>query len=177
MKKLTQHLNEKLIINKDYTGLGNDYEEFDDRIVDIIKELLDNPEDEDIKFDDAYGIIYFSVVTDMIETTYEAYSAKAIQTMFDKIRKKHKFIPPSISSIDYKRALRKPYIDMESQYLKEIKELYEYLIDNNDKCSIKNCDLGDGNLFSTVTNEKYLFSFLLNEKTGEMFELFIIEFK
>ena len=66
---------------------------------------------------------------------------------------------------------------MESQYLKEIKELYEYLNDNKDKCSIKNCDLGDGNLFSTVTNEKYLFSFLLNEKTDEMFELFIIEFK
>ena len=50
MKTLIQYLNEKLIINKDYTGLGNDYEEFDDRIVDIIKELLDNPEDEDIKF-------------------------------------------------------------------------------------------------------------------------------
>ena len=177
MKTLIQYLNEKLIINKDYTGLGNDYEEFDDRIVDIIKELLDNPEDEDIKFDAAYGIIYFSVVTDMIETTYEAYGMRTKKNMCDKIRKTHKFIPASISSIDYKRALRKPYIDMESQYLKEIKELYEYLIDNNDKCSIKNCDLGDGNLFSTVTNEKYLFSFLLNEKTGEMFELFIIEFK
>ena len=63
MKTLIQHLNEKLIINKNYTGLGNDYEEFDDRIVDIIKELLDNPEDEDIKFSAAYGIIYFSVIT------------------------------------------------------------------------------------------------------------------
>ena len=177
MKTLIQHLNEKLIINKDYTGLGNDYEEFDDRIVEIIEELLDNPEDEDIKFSAAYGIIYFSVITDMIETTYEAYSMRTKKNMCDKIQKTHKFIPPTISSINYKRALRKPYIDMESQYLKEIKELYEYLIDNNDKCSIKNCDLGDGNLFSTVTNEKYLFSFLLNEKTDEMFELFIIEFK
>ena len=177
MKTLTQHLNEKLIINKDYTGLGNDYEEFDDRIVDIIKELLDNPEDEDIKFDAAYEIIYIHVILDMIATTYDSYSAKAIQTMFDKIQKTHKFIPSTIRPTDYKRALRKPYIDMESQYLKEIKELYEYFNDNKDKCSIKNCDLGDGNLFSTVTNEKYLFSFLLNEKTGEMFELFIIEFK
>ena len=53
MRTLTKYLNEKLVINKDYTGLGNDYEEFDDRIVDIIKELLDNPEDEDIKFDAA----------------------------------------------------------------------------------------------------------------------------
>ena len=177
MKTLTQHLNEKLIINKDYRGLGNDYEEFDDEIVDIIKELLDNPEDEDIKFNAAYGIIYFSVITDMIETTYDAYGMRTKKNMCDKIRTTHKFIPASIRPTDYKRALRKSYIDMESQYLKEIKELYEYLIDNNDKCSIKNCDLGDGNLFSTVTNEKYLFSFLLNEKTGEMFELFIIEFK
>ena len=177
MRTLTKYLNEKLIINKDYTGLGNDYEEFDDRIVDIIKELLDNPEDEDIKFDAAYGIIYIHVILDMIETTYDAYSMKTKNNMLAKIRKKHKFIPSTIRPTDYKRALRKPYIDMESEYLKEIKELYEYLIDNNDKCSIKNCDLGDGNLFSTVTNEKYLFSFLLNEKTGEMFELFIIEFK
>ena len=96
MRTLTQHLNEKLIINKDYKGLGNDYEEFDDRIVDIIKELLDNPEDEDIKFDATYGIIYIHVILDMIATTYDAYSAKAIQTMFDKIRKTHKVIPSTI---------------------------------------------------------------------------------
>ena len=168
MKTLNEYIEERLIINKNYKG-------FDNRIIDIIKELLDNPEDDDIKFDGSYEMFYFQIITDMINTTYDAYSMKAKQTMYDKIRKAYKFMPNKISTTNYKRALRKLYIDTESNYSDEINELYEYLIDNKDKYSIKNCELGNGDLFSMIMNETYILSFLLNEKTNEIFELFIIE--
>ena len=170
MKTLNEYIEERLIVNKNYKG-------FDNRIIDIIKELLDNPEDDDIKFDGSYEIFYFQVITDMIETTYGAYGMKAKQNMYDKIRKTYKFMPNKISTKNYKRALRKLYVDTESEYSGEISELYEYLNDNKDKYSIKNCKLNEGHLFSMIMNEKYLLSFLLNEKTNEIFELFIIEFK
>lgn len=170
MKTLNEYIEERLIINKNYKG-------FDNRIIDIIKELLDNPEDDDIKFDGSYEIFYLSVITDMIETIFEGYGMRAKQVMWDKIRKTYKFMPNKISTTNYKRALRKLYIDTESNYSDEINELYEYLIDNKDKYSIKNCELGEGHLFSMIMNETYILSFFLNEKTHEIFELFIIECK
>ena len=170
MKSLNEYIEERLIVNKNFKG-------FDNRITDIIKELLDNPEDEDIKFDGAYEIFYFQVINDMIETTYDAYGMRAKQTMYDNIRKTYKFMPNKISIDNYNRGLRKLYVDTESEYSGEISELYEYLNDNKDKYSIKNCELGDGHLFSMIMNEKYLMNFILNEKTNEIFELFIIECK
>lgn len=170
MKTLNEYIEERLIINKNYKG-------FDNRIIDIIKELLGNPEDDDIKFDGSYEIFYLSVITDMIETIFEGYGMRAKQVMWDKIRKTYKFMPNKISTTNYKRALRKLYIDTESNYSDEINELYEYLIDNKDKYSIKNCELGEGHLFSMIMNETYILSFFLNEKTHEIFELFIIECK
>ena len=170
MKTLNEYIEERLVINKNFKG-------FDNRIIDIIKELLDNPEDDDIKFDGSYEIFYLSVITDMIETIFEGYGMRAKQIMWDKIRKTYKFMPNKISTTNYKRALRKLYIDTESNYSDEITELYEYLIDNKDKYSIKNCELGEGHLFSMIMNETYILSFFLNEKTHEIFELFIIECK
>ena len=170
MKTLKEYIEERLLVNKDYKGPG-------DEIINIIKELFDNPEDEDITFDGSYEIFYFQVITDMIETTYGAYGMKAKQNMYDRIRKTYKFVPNKISIKNYKRALIKPYIDTESNYSDEINELYENLIDSKDKYSIKNCELGEGHLFSMIMNETYLLSFFLNEKTNEIFELFIIECK
>lgn len=170
MKSFSKYIEERLIINKNFKG-------FDDNITDIIKKLLDNPEEQDIKWKAPYSIFYLSVITDMIETIFEAYGMKAKQTMCDKIRKTYKFMPNKISIDNYNRGLRKLYVDAESSYSDEITELYEYLNDNKDKYSIKNCELGDGNLFSMIMNEKYLMNFVLNENTNEIFELFIVEFK
>ena len=170
LHSLNEFIEERLVINKDYKG-------FDNRINDIIKELLDNPEDDDIQCDGTYEIFYFQVITDMIEIIYDAYGIKAKQNMYDKIRKTYKFMPYKISPQNYKQVLRKLYIDTKSNYSDEINELYEYLINSKDKYSIKNCELGDGHLFQMIMNETYLLSFFLNEKTNEIFELFIIEFK
>lgn len=171
MKTLNEYIEERLVINKNFKG-------FDNRIIDIIKELLDNPEEQDIKWESPYNnIFYLNVITDMIETIFEGYGMRAKQVMCDKIRKTYKFMPNKISTTNYKRALRKLYIDTESNYSDEINELYEYLIDNKDKYSIKNCELGEGHLFSMIMNETYILSFFLNEKTHEIFELFIIECK
>lgn len=170
MKTLNEYIEERLLVNKNFKG-------FDNRINDIIKELFDNPEDDDIQFDGSYEIFYFIVITDMIEAIFEGYWTRAKQMMCDKIRKTYKFMPNKISPQNYKRALRKPYIDTESDYSDEINELYECLINSKDKYSIKNCELGEGHLFSMIMNETYLLSFFLNEKTNEIFELFIIEFK
>lgn len=170
MKALNEYINERLLVNKDY-------KEPDNGIINIIKKLLDNPEDDDIKFDGSYEIFYLSVITDMIETIFEGYGMRAKQVMCDKIRKTYKFMPNKISTTNYNRALRKLYVDTESEYSGEISELYEYLNDNKDKYSIKNCELGEGHLFSMIMNETYLLSFFINEKTNEIFELFIIECK
>lgn len=170
MKALNEYINERLIINKNYKG-------FDDNITDIIKKLLDNPEEQDIKWEAPYNIFYLSVITDMIETIFDGYGMRARQVMCDKIRKTYKFMPNKITTDNYNRGLRKLYVDTESEYSGEISELYEYLNDNKDKYSIKNCELGEGHLFSMIMNETYLLSFFLNEKTNEIFELFIIEFK
>ncbi len=170
MRTLKEYIEERLIINKNYKGPN-------DGIINIIKELFDNPEDDDTTFDGSYEIFYFRVIAGMIKTTYGAYGMKAKQNMYDKIRKTCNFMPNKISTQNYKRALIKPYIDTESNYSDEINELYEYLIDNKDKYSIKNCELGEGHLFSMIMNETYVLSFFLNEKTNEIFELFIIECK
>lgn len=174
MKSLIQHLNERLLINKDYKEVNGDIEK-------IINKLFENTEYSDIEWDGTQDIKYKDVTADMIDVAFDGYSKTDRFRMYDKIITTFKFMPSKISTKNYKRAIRKIYVDIESEYADEITDLYKKLYNRatctNHDFSIKNCNLIDDHVYSMIMNDMYMVIFLLNEKTNEMFELFIIEFK
>ena len=85
-------------------------------------------------------------------------------------------IPETMRRKDFKRSIRKAYIETESKYVNDIHELYRYVTDkDNGYKTIKNCYLNDGHMFSMVANKRYIMFFLLNNNTDEIFDLLIID--
>lgn len=167
---IPSQVDEKLVINKDYKSINND-----DKIVRIINDLFDNHEYSDFIYDEV-PLHYRRIIEDIIDITFEGYGNSEIKKMKDIVLNKNfKFMPKDIKSDEYKRALRKLYVDVESKYNDEINDLYKLVKEYTSEFTTREVDLLDNNVFTLSISEQFIIVFTNNKDTTEIFDLFIIE--
>lgn len=166
MKSLKQHIEEKLIINKDY--------KIDDSITSLIDVLFDNIDEEDTTWEPGEdNIIPYWVIARMIDDNLSQYLARQQRTMITAASKAFKILPEQIYKTKYIRAILKQHIS--ENYADECNKLLKITADKG--FTYKEVKLINDNVMRLSMNEQYTMLFLYNKSKNTIMALFIMEFK
>lgn len=165
MKSLKQHIEEKLIINKDY--------KIDNSMTGLIDVLFDNIEDEDETWKPGEdNIIPYWVIARMINDNLQQFLARQQQKMIADACEAFKILPQQIYKTKYIRAILKQHIS--ENYTDECNKLLK--ITDKDFTN-KEVKLINDNVMRLSMNEQYTMLFLYNKSNNAIMAIFIMEFK
>lgn len=166
MKSLKQHIQEKLIINKDY--------KIDDSVTSLIDVLFDNIDEEDTTWKPGEdNVIPYWVIHTMIYDNLPQFLARQQQKMIEDTCETFKILPKQIYKTKYIRAIIKQHIP--EKYADECNKLLEITADKG--FTYKEVKLINDNVMRLSMNEQYVMLFLYNKSKNIIMAIFIMEFK
>lgn len=179
MKTLSNYIEEKLVINKNYNADNN----VDKEVTNMFDTLLNDPESNDITYDKSC-INGGGVVSDMLYTSFqEVYSKKVINEMYNKIVTTVD-IPSAIFNDKYDTAIEKVNITYESKYNDMIYDILQ-LLSNNTSFDTKTIKIHKNDIICQYAkNEQYMCMIIADSswnKTdtnwNEIYSMFLIRYK
>ena len=165
MKSLKQHIQEKLVVNKNY--------KIDNSITSLVDVFFDNINEEDITWEPGEdNIIPYWVIARMIDDNLSQFLARQQRTMITDASKAFKVLPEQIYKTKYIRAILKQHIS--ENYADEC----DKLLNITDKgFTNKEVKLINDNVMRLSMNEQYTMLFLYNKSDNAIMAIFIMEFK
>ena len=170
MKPLSNYIEEKLIVNKNYNVDKND------DIIKMFDKLLDNPESNDIAFDKSC-INFEGSLSTMLDVSFQdIYSKKAINEMYNEIVTTVD-IPSAIFNDEYDIAIKKLNITYESKYNDMIYDILQ-LLSNNTSFDTKIIKIHKNNIICQYAkNEQYMCMIIADTSWDEIYSMFLIRYK
>lgn len=170
MKALSDYIEEKLVINKNYNVDKND------DIIKMFDVLLDGPESNDIAFDKSCINCEGSLSTMLDVSFQEIYSKKTINEMYNKIVTTVD-IPSAIFNDEYDTAIKKVNITYESKYNDMIYDILQ-LLSNNTSFDTKTIKIHKNNIICQYAkNEQYMCMIIADTNWDEIYSMFLIRYK
>lgn len=166
MKSLKQHIQEKLIVNKNY--------KIDNSITNLVDVFFNNIEDEDETWKPGEdNIIPYWVIARMINDNLQQFLARQQQKMIADANEAFKVLPQQVYKTKYIRGILKQHIS--DNYSDEFNKLLEITTDKG--FTYKEVKLINDNVMRLSMNEQYTMLFLYNKSNNTIMAIFIMEFK
>ncbi len=169
MKTLSNYIEEKLVVNKNYNVNKEE-------VTNMFDTLLNDTEHNDITYDKSC-IHGEWMLSNMLYVSFqEIYSKKAINEMYNKIVTTVD-IPSAIFNDEYDTAIEKVNITYESKYEDMIYDILESL-SNDTSFDTKTIKIHNNDIICQYAkNEQYMCMIIVDTNWQEIYSMFLIRYK